>query len=61
MKEFFTNAWEQIVSIYAAYTDFIHSIFRDELGDYIILLINLAVAVFLIWLIAKAAFRTRGN
>ena len=61
MKEFFTNLWEQIVSLYGAYFDFVHSIFPDKLGDYIVYLIDLAVGVLIVWLIAKAAFRTRGN
>ena len=61
MKEFFTNIWEQIVSAYWAYFDFVHSIFPDQLGDYIVYLIDLAVAVLVVWLIARAAFSTKGR
>ena len=61
MKEFFTGIWDQLVSWYGIYFDFVHSIFPGQLGDYIVYLIDLAVVVLIVWLVAKAAFRTRGN
>ena len=59
--EFFTNLWAKLVELYAMYSDFVHSIFPDKLGDYFVYLIDLAVIVLIVWLVAKAAFRTRGN
>ena len=61
MKEFFTGVWEQLLSWYAAYFEFVHSIFPDKLGDYVVYLIDLAVTILIVWLVAKAAFSTRGN
>ena len=59
MKDFFSDIWQHLVGYYAAYYEFIHSIFPDKLGDYIVYLIDLAVVVLIVWLIAKAAFSNR--
>lgn len=61
MKEFFKGLWEQLVSIYAAYYEFIHSIFPDQLGDYIVYLIDLTVIILVVWLLARIAFQTKSN
>ena len=61
MKEFFKGLWEQMASLYAAYFEFVHSIFPDQLGDYIVYLIDLTVIILVVWLLAKLAFQTKSN
>ena len=61
VSNFFVSIWEKLVSYYNIYFDYVHSIFPDKLGDFVVYFVNLAVIVLIVWLVAKAAFRTKGN
>lgn len=61
MKEFFVGIWSKIVQLYTMYTDFVHSILKDQLGDLAIYVINIAVVSALVIFIAKIAFSSKNN
>lgn len=55
------NIGEFIASIYAAYAEFIHAIFPNELGDFAEYIIDIVVAVIIVKLVSSVAFRTKSN
>ena len=61
MKDFFKSIGEFIVKAYSTYSDFIHSIFAAELGDFVEYLLDIIVAAAIVKLVASVAFRTKGN
>ena len=61
MKEFFMELWSTIVNYYMIYSDFIHSIFRAQVGDLVEGLIDLGVVVAIVLAVARFAFASREN
>ena len=59
--KFIKQIFEFIVKLYTIYSDFIHSIFRDELGDFVIFLINIAVIIAVVKVVASVAFQTKSR
>lgn len=59
MKQFFVGLWEAIVKYYMIYNDFIHSIFKDQLGDLVVGLIDITVAVLIVLSIGRFAFTAK--
>ena len=50
-----------IVNYYNIYSDFIHSIFKDQLGDLVEYVLDIAIAVIIVKAIAGIAFKTPGD
>lgn len=61
MKEFFMNIWAKCVELYMMYSDFVHSILKDQLGDLAVYVINIAVVSAIVIVIARMAFGTKNN
>ena len=61
IKNFFVKIWEYICEGYKIYDGFIHSLFPDQLGDLVVGVINIGVAVLIVVILTKAAFTTRSG
>ena len=48
--------WAETVKLYASYSGFIHSIFPEELGDFVEYMIDIVLVILIIRIIGKAAF-----
>lgn len=59
MKQFFIGIWEVLVKYYTIYNDFIHSIFKDQVGDLVVGLIDIFVVVGIVLLIGRYAFEPK--
>lgn len=59
MKKVFSDIWEGILKYYMIYSNFVHSIFPAELGDLVVFLIDMVVAVGIVFLVAKSAFGSK--
>lgn len=61
MKEILSNFWAKCVEFYWIYSDFVHSILKDQLGDLAVYVINIAVVSLITICVAKIAFSSRNN
>ena len=52
---------EFIASLYKAYSDFIHSIFKNELGDFFEYIIAIVLAIIIVKIVFAIAFRSKSN
>lgn len=50
-----------IANLWNAYSEFIHSIFPNELGDFAEYIIAIVVAVIVVKIVSSIAFRTKSN
>ena len=61
MKNILNTIGEVIVNIYMSYSNFIHNIFQNELGDFVEYILDIVIAVIIIKMVASIAFRTKSR
>ncbi len=57
IQEFFYGIWEAIVNFYQGYSEAVHSVFPDQGGDLVVMLINVGVIALILKLVAFDAFK----
>lgn len=55
--DFFNKLWSILINYYNLYSNFIHQMFPNEAGDFVLIIINVIIFVLVIKLLSGAAFK----